>query len=470
MSVARRVFLGRSAAFGLGFAGLGVLNARAGRVERLASLPTEFVEPGYGPLLTDPAGLCDLPAGFRYSIISRAGDEMADGLLVPGKPDGMAAFPGPGGRTLIVCNHEVQHRDTKKSPFGEKDERVGRVPAGKIFDRGLRGRLPACGGTTTLVYDTASQRLERQFLSLAGTVYNCAGGPTPWGSWISCEESVVGVADQCAQEHGWAFEVPATAEPALADPVPIRGMGRFVHEALAIDPKTGIVYLTEDDGQGLLYRFLPADPRRFLAGGRLQALMVRGSPGMDTSNGEGAPNIEPGSALRCAWIDLEEIESPKGDLRFRGRSAGAARFSRGEGAWWGGDSLYFCCTDGGPKKKGQVWRYTPSEGEGRGGDGDGGTLTLFIEPNDASVIDNPDNITVSPWGDLIVCEDGPGENGVLGITPGGRVYPLARCRLDSHEWAGACFSPDGSTLFMNLQGKGLTLAVTGPWTPAGAGA
>ena len=164
--------------------------------------------------------------------------------------------------------------------------------------------------------------------------------------------------------------------------------------------------------------------------------------------------------MACRWMDLEDVAAPKDDLRLRGFAGGAARFARGEGCWFGGDSLFFCCTSGGPKKKGQLFRYVPGANEGGT---EGGSLELFVEPDDASIMDNPDNITAAPWGDLIVCEDGAKDNYLLGITPKGDVYKLARTPLDEHEWAGACFSPDGTTMFVNSQRLGITLAIRGPW-------
>ena len=122
--------------------------------------------------------------------------------------------------------------------------------------------------------------------------------------------------------------------------------------------------------------------------------------------------------------------------------------------WVGNNDIYFACTDGGPKKAGQIWRYTP---------GDAGRLQLFVEPNDTSILEMPDNITVSGWGDLIACEDGPGRNYVVGITPQGKLYQLARNAMNDSEFAGATFSPDSSTLFVNIQRPGLTIAITGPW-------
>jgi hypothetical protein len=417
----------------------------------------------------DPRAILDLPAGFSYSIISRMGEEMSDGLLVPGLPDAMAAFPAEDGLTAIVRNHELEaawRASPGISPFGVANERLKLIDSDKLYDPGA----PSIGGTTTLLFDTQGGRLRKQFLSLGGTNRNCAGGTTPWGSWLSCEEDDVNEGDrEATKRHGYVFEVPSSART-LVHAAPIKPMGRFMHEALCIDPRTGIVYMTEDRPDGLLYRYIPDEPGRLHAGGRLQALALREWNSADTSNHDHRRTmITQGMRLECRWIDLDEIDAPKDDLRARGFAAGAARFSRGEGMWWGHDSAYFAATEGGHAKKGQLWRYIPSAHEGSPAeDGSPAMLELFIEPNDGTILEHADNLTVAPWGDLIVCEDGYGEhedpgNRLLIITPRGDVSTFARNVKSRSEFAGACFSPDGSTLFVNLQGDGLTLAITGPW-------
>jgi len=421
---------------------------------------------GYGPLLEDPAKVIDLPQGFRYKIVSHAGDEMPDGLLVPGLPDAMAAFAGPGSHAMVVRNHECLGTG---SAFGPKNERLSKISASKLYDLGA-GVTPCAGGTTTFVWDTKSQSLVTQHLSLAGTVRNCAGGATPWGSWLTCEETVLKQGFhkeenlQCMKDHGWVFEVPAKPTPTLADPRPITAMGRFMHEACAVDPKSGVVYLSEDREDGLLYRFIPHKRGDLHAGGRLQALALDGDV-HDTRNWPGdEPHMLVGAKHKAEWIDLEDIESPDDDLRMRGFDDGAVRFARTEGMWMGNGEIYFACTDGGRRQIGQIFRYIPSAGEGTPAEEkSSGHLELFIEPNNPERMRNPDNIAVAPWGDIVICEDhSGGDVRIVGVTPAGGLYTLARARLEG-EFAGAVFSPDGSTLFVNIQQSGVTVAITGPW-------
>ncbi len=469
-NLTRRNFLGVAGATTLGFAGLRSYFSSA---RATANAPPAATGPttravGYGPLVPDPHRILDLPEGFSYRVISREGERMDDGLRVPGNCDGTAAFAGPGGTTVIVRNHELLPKDHASSPFGPKSDLLSLLNPDRLYDRG-GGKNPGLGGTSTLVYDTRTGRLERQFLSLAGTVRNCAGGPTPWGSWITCEETVLRAGDDgLEKDHGYNFEVPASAEIRLADPMPLKAMGRFNHEAIAVDPKSGIVYQTEDRDDGLIYRFIPEVPGKLAAGGRLQALVVIDTPSLDTRNWP-APTIRVGDRMAVAWMDVDEIDSPLDNLRQRGFASGAARFARGEGMWYGNDAIYFACTNGGPAKKGQVWRYVPSPHEGTHRAAEApAQLELFIEPNDGSLVENADNLTVAPWGDLVLAEDGVGAKAaekqfLVGVTPEGQLYPLARNAQNSTELTGVNFSPDGRTLFVNLFSPGATLAITAPW-------
>jgi hypothetical protein len=448
-------------AVALGFAGLQQFMNDWQAGEAFAAVP------GYGPLVTDPGGLLSLPKGFSYQIISVKNQEMDDGLLVPALHDGMAAFQGAGSKTIVVRNHEV-NIGSGGGPFGDDFSRFKNVDAKLVYDR-TKNNTPCGGGTTTLVYDTRKQKLERHFMSLAGTVRNCAGGPTPWNSWISCEESVVREGDNAARDHGYSFEVEAREEMGLVTPVPLKSMGRFNHEAIAVDPASGVVYQTEDRGDGLIYRFIPNKQGKLAEGGRLQALMIREQKRVDTRNWDAnVVTVRTGHGLDVIWVDLENVESPDDDLRFQGFGKGAAVFARGEGMWAGDGVVYFACTNGGQAKKGQIWKYTPSPDEGQSTElAQPGRLELFCEPNDSTLIENADNLTVTPWGDVMVCEDGKQDDRLVGITPQGSIYTFAHNIRDSSELAGAAFSPDGTTMFLNIQSLGFTLAVTGPWQKKG---
>jgi secreted PhoX family phosphatase len=444
---------------------------------RSAEAQAKFAEPtylnqveGYGPLVRDPNGLFDLPEGFSYQVISQGGETMDDGLLVPGQFDGMACFPLEGSTVALVRNHELKdssstHRNW--GPGGLHQERLYLLDASKAYDTHKDGR-PLPGGTTTVFYDLETRQTVRQFLSLAGTSTNCAGGATPWGSWLTCEETEATPArNDVMREHGYVFEVPATAT-GLVDPVPLKAMGRFDHEAVCIDPSTGIVYLTEDQEDGLLYRFIPTTPGKLADGGRLQALAIKGVPGADTSN-----NTERlwsvGDWRETVWVDLDDVESPNGDLRRRGRANGACIFNGGEGVHWGEKEMYFTAKDGGPIQRGQILRYVPSPVEGQAGEADRpGRLQLFLESADEKVWNMGDNLVVAPWGHLIVCEDNYSDslrNHLKGVTPDGRAYAIGRNVFHGNsELAGCCFSPDGQVLFVNIQYPGVTLAIRGSWT------
>ena len=462
MTISRRTFIRRTAAVSAGFAGLRELSWVYG------AEPPEQI---FDSLQKDPNGLLELPPGFGYRVISRVEERMADGFLVPWAPDGMAAFPASNGKTLLLCNSEASASDDKDGPKGEQAKLLSQLPERLVYDpRDDDGQC--LGGVTTIICDTRTGLVEKQFLSLAGTVRNCAGGPTPWNSWITCEETTDKAGDGYAKDHGYNFEVFASEKQELQEPVPLVDMGRFVHEAVAVDPASGIVYQTEDRGDGLIYRFIPHKPGRLQEGGRLQALASLDKASLDTRNwrGEGASartEIGVGTEFPVRWLDIENVQSPDGDLHLQGFNKGAARFARGEGMWYGMGSVFFACTSGGHAGQGQVWRYTPSPHEGTAGEqGAGaGKLMLYAEPNDKGLVENADNLTVAPWGDVILCEDGGGTDRLVGIRPDGTFYELART-VSSSELAGATFSADGSTLFVNAQQDGVTMAITGPW-PAG---
>ena len=432
---------------------------------------------GKGPsrngLLADPNGLLDLAPGLEYTVISSFGDAMSDGLHVPGAHDGMAAFAAPQGRIAIVCNHELGSRRRTHSALADGYPNADADLLERFYDRGS-GESPSPGGTTTTIYDPASRTVERQFLSLAGTELNCAGGPTPWGSWLSCEECFEGpgatrrfgprhVRDK---KHGYVFEVPAAAD-GLVEPVPLEAMGRFEHEACAVHEDTGIVYMTEDRHHSLFYRYIPDVPGKLARGGKLQALAVDRAASLPTHNWNDDAYMPLGQPLRTHWIDLENVDPEANNLRLRGAALGAAMFARGEGLCVADDRFAFTCTIGGPARLGQVFTYKPSPYEGTSREAERpGELELIAEAGTNSLLHHCDNLTMAPWGDLVVCEDTNANCGIVGIRPDGSQYEIGSNPYSNSELAGVCFSPDGRIMFVNVQYPGTTLAITGDWTAA----
>ncbi len=374
-----------------------------------------------------------LPEGFAYAAFGHTGERMSDGTRTPAGHDGMAAFrhPSDPGKVWLVRNHEL-------SP-GEGPP----VRGAASYDGA------ASGGTTTLLFDLEQRTLVEHFASIGGTTRNCAGGPTPWGTWLTCEEAYD---SGPTRRHGYVFEVPADRPAAHA--TPLVAMGRFVHEAVAVDPGTGVVYETEDRDTAGFYRFVPTVPGDLAAGGRLQMLAVRERPNLDTRSGQRIAGWLP-----VEWVDIDDPDPGGSDplaVYRQGAAGGGATFGRLEGAWYGNGSVYIVSTSGGDAGKGQIWEYRP---RGRGD----GRLRLVFESPAAKLLDSPDNITVSPAGGLVLCEDGSGSDHLRGVTHQGDVFDLARNHRNDSELAGATFSPDGSTLFCNIQHPGVTIAIFGPW-------
>ena len=439
MLLNRRNFIG---ATGAAFSGL-LLNGCTGRSAPLASAPSSFAD--YGPLVPDPAGMLDLPRGFSYRLLSSLGNAMTDGCTVPDKADGMGCFSIGNDEIVLIRNHELVPADD----------------AGGVLAKGFGTRDGAIvpGGTTSIVLDATTLEVKREFRSLAGTIRNCSGGITPWGSWLTCEEAPTGPGQRfgegLAENHGWVFEVPANAT-GLIDAVPLKAMGRFNHEAACVDPRTGIVYLSEDRDDSVLYRFVPTTPGRLGDGGLLQAMVVEGLS--DTRNWTSA-DMAVGSRHTVRWIDCDDVESPNDDLRSRAAAKGAAVVARGEGIHTGTDEIFVCSTNGGQRKLGQILRLVPGTGD------EPDQIELFFESQSKDQFNYGDNLTVGPNGHLIVCEDQYTEvvdNHLRGITPDGRAYTLGRLRMQT-ELAGGCFSPDGKWFFVNAYSPTRTLAITGPW-------
>jgi hypothetical protein len=445
--------------------------------------------PVLGPVPDERDGIVRLwlAPGFRYRSFHDTEQPVTldDGTLLPGRHDGMAAFKGRHGNVVLVRNHEVNN---PTPPFGD---------ASQAYDT-------ATGGGTTTIEVTGQGEVIRAFTSLNGTQMNCSGGPTPWGSWITCEETIngpdvgpdfTGASNvTLTQRHGFLFEVPAGGQ---SDREPITAAGRFAHEAVAWDSDHGVLYLTEDNFgfPSGLYRYIPHESpwkrRRLSKRGRLQMLAVKGTPQANLATQQTA-----GTTYRTRWVDIDDPDptfpftpgqtapttndTALNHVGNQGRSQGAAWFSRLEGITFDRGIIYFCSTQGGGPAEpgpsdtvqgfgngfGQVWAYDTSSGR----------LRVVFQSPGPEVLDFPDNVTTSKRGTLILCEDSTGDNFLRGLSRRGRLSDIALNRLVSNtgtprfgdEFAGATFSPDGRTLFVNIQAsRGLTFAIWGPWGSIG---
>jgi uncharacterized protein len=443
----RRSFIKSGSLFlaATGFADVVLAAAPAHARSRRRCLP----HPGYGDLVADPAGILDLPAGFSYRIFSQAGEALSEGGVVPSSHDGMAAFSAGVLGTWLVRNHELNPEDVAEESL---------VPvallAGASYD-------PAgVGGTTTLLVGP-NRELIRHQISLSGTLDNCAGGPSPWRTWLSCEETL----EVLDKPHGYIFEVDPWRG---GNPEPIIAMGRFEHEAVSFD-RRGRAYMTEDASEplGCIYRFTPNAPlagRGSLHGGGLLEALAVGSLDTDLSI-----VTEPGTRLSVRWIPVPN-PNPLGDetsVREQSIALGATPIKKAEGTWLGHDgNIWFVSSyGGGPlaedpedvtavEHAGQIWRYEPRSE----------IIELIAILPPGSPYDGPDNITAGPHGFALACTDGEDDQYLIGINDGGDIFPFAFNAFSDDEFAGATFSPDGETLYVNIQGApAFTLAIWGPW-------
>jgi secreted PhoX family phosphatase len=456
--VSRRALLSRSAASSLGLVLVGSVDGLFGTTASAApgSGRGKPRPAGYGPLVSDP--ILSLPAGFTYTIVARSGvTRLESGELTPDDPDGTAAFVRHGGNgTVLVNNHEIG---------GEETNGVPAIP-GFVYDEKARG------GTTNIEVDRDGNRV-REYVSIAGTHNNCAGGRTPWETWLTCEETEATLAG--GKRHGYVFEVDPYDQDANRDPQPIKALGRYAHEACAVDPRTGAIYLSEDAGKpnGLLYRFTPPDSALPLRNGSLRALAPDAGTleamKASTLGGAHVPDLSvasvPGTTYRIEWVNVPDRDATTTSVRKQFTDAQVTRSRKLEGMWWGDGGAYFVASfartsDGSAAQHdGQVWFLDPLDD----------TIELKLRfaytPTDQdNDPDGPDNITVSPYGGVILAEDGDGKNHLVGSSDSGEVFFFARNELaGDSEFTGPTFSNDKKTLFANVQSPGHVFAIRGPF-------
>jgi hypothetical protein len=477
MVLSRRGLLGGAAGVGLTAAGAALVPASSaavasGRHGRPPTVP--------GPLVDDPQGLVALPEGFSYRVVSVAGQtSLVSGEKSPDRPDGTGAFRWRNGIRLVQ-NHEQGPGAALPVP----------LIAGTVYDSA------ALGGGCTVIETTRDADRIAEWVGLSGTISNCAGGVTPWGTWLTCEETevkagaVTGGAT-LAKDHGFVFEV-APAESGRQHPVPIKAWGRYAHEAVVVEPSGRRVHLTEDASSpnGLLYRWTGDSALREGAlqqlgptEGRLEALKVTAPDGghLDDLSRITAQYIN--QPLQTSWVPVPDRLATSVSVRKQFTADQITRSKKLEGAWGDRNGFYFDSSfahaedipAGSVMHDGQIWYYDYATE----------TLTLkayfpyvaalhaggdpaALRGYGVTYFDGPDNVHVTPWGGLVIAEDGDGDNHLVGWSEDTGAWPLARNMINAgtaaapvyNEWTGPTFSPDHRLLFANVQEPGHTYAIS----------
>jgi len=493
MTISRRqVLTSSSAGVGLAVAGLVPSLAEPAAAHGSSSGGSRPGGRPFPPLQDDPNGILALPPGFSYSIVTREGvTDLSYGQgKTPAFHDGTGVVAAGRNKLTIIQNHELTpHQSTHG---------VQHI-AGTVYDPGAAN----AGGCTVITTDGIG-RPTAEWVGISGTVRNCAGGVTPWGTWLTCEETFInagtawtaaGLSGTYEKNHGYAFEV-LQGDSGHQLPKPIKAFGRYEHEALAVEPNLKHVYLSEDASgpNGLFYRWTaPAGTRLKLGlanqladnAGKLEAMQIRLDDGSIVPDVAYITSAQLGRPFKVTWTEVADRDAVSTPTRKQFADGTVTRGKKFEGVWSNGKGVYivnsfaFAAADlpaDATKHDGMVWFYDYSD--------ETITLVTYFPHNPAAetegtfpkyadlTFDGPDNVTVTPWGTLILAEDGVRASHVLSAVPGGPTYAIARNQLSNgtssgaptySEFTGPTFSPDGKVLFVNIQVPGITLAITGPW-------